>query len=97
LDPSPDGDENLLREGVPAEKIECVGNIMIDSLDMLREAIEKNGIYLDLGLVKSGYGVVTLHRPSNVDNPKTLKSLVKILKKIAIRIPIIYVIHPFTV
>ena len=65
---SPDADENLRMEGVPARKIERVGNIMIDSLEMMRPAIEAANLSEKLGLSHRNYGVVTLHRPSNVDD-----------------------------
>src|SRR6185503_18745429 len=67
--PSIDGDENLLREGVPASRIDRVGNIMIDSLEMMRGAIEARQYRKHLGLDGRKFGVATLHRPSNVDVP----------------------------
>lgn len=70
---SVDGDENLKREGVAQEKIQQVGNIMIDSLEMLRPVIEKQSICGELGLRSKNFGLVTLHRPSNVDKPQVLK------------------------
>lgn len=73
--PSPDGDENLLREGISKEKIVRVGNIMIDSLEMLRKKIEKQDVYKGFDVNKNAYGLITLHRPSNVDNPEILSSL----------------------
>jgi UDP-N-acetylglucosamine 2-epimerase (non-hydrolysing) len=94
--PSPDADRNLLREGVAPEKIVRVGNIMIDSLEMLRGQIEKQKTYLDYGLNPGGYGVVTMHRPSNVDNPAILKKLCGMLKTIARRVPLVFPIHPRT-
>jgi UDP-N-acetylglucosamine 2-epimerase (non-hydrolysing) len=94
--PSPDADENLIKEGISKKKIHRVGNIMIDSLEMLRNKIDKQCIYDDFGLNKSGYGLVTLHRPSNVDNPKTLKKLCQILSRTADKIPLIFPIHPRT-
>ncbi|MBW2346207.1 MAG: UDP-N-acetylglucosamine 2-epimerase (non-hydrolyzing) [Deltaproteobacteria bacterium] len=94
--PSPDGDENLLKEGVPAEKIERVGNIMIDSLEMLRSRIEGEEAYREYGLEKGRYGVVTLHRPANVDPPESLKALVGALGRIAGRMPLVFPVHPRT-
>jgi UDP-N-acetylglucosamine 2-epimerase (non-hydrolysing) len=94
--PSPDADKNLIREGISKKKIQRVGNIMIDSLEMLRNKIDKHRIYGDFGLNRSGYALVTLHRPSNVDNPKTLKQLCQILSRIADKIPLIFPIHPRT-
>jgi UDP-N-acetylglucosamine 2-epimerase (non-hydrolysing) len=94
--PSPDGDENLIHEGVPAEKIERVGNIMIDSLEMLRETIEKEAYYTELGLEPGSYGIVTLHRPANVDPPDSLKRLCDSLILISSKIKLIFPVHPRT-
>jgi UDP-N-acetylglucosamine 2-epimerase (non-hydrolysing) len=94
--PSPDGDENLIREGVAAEKIQRVGNIMIDSLEMLRETIQKQSVYEELGLKAGEYGLLTLHRPSNVDDPQILKRLCQTLIRIARKIPLVFPIHPRT-
>ena len=66
--PSPDADDNLRREGVAPEKIECVGNIMIDSFEMLRRPIAERRYGQQLGLTENGYAVVTMHRPANVDD-----------------------------
>jgi len=94
--PSHDADENLIKEGVSPDKIQRVGNIMIDSLEMLREKIEKQDVYGDFGLEAKGYGLVTLHRPSNVDDPEALRRLCKILVQIAKQIPLVFPIHPRT-
>ena len=94
--PSPDGDENLVREGIDRSKIQRVGNIMIDSLEMLRNTIEKQTAYRDLNLNQGEYGLVTLHRPSNVDDPHTLKRLCSTLTRIAQQIPLLFPIHPRT-
>jgi UDP-N-acetylglucosamine 2-epimerase (non-hydrolysing) len=94
--PSPDGDENLIREGVPGEKIVRVGNIMIDSLEMLRKQIENDDTYRKYGFEKGGYGVVTLHRPSNVDRPEVLGSICSVLSGISLRIPLLFPVHPRT-
>jgi UDP-N-acetylglucosamine 2-epimerase (non-hydrolysing) len=94
--PSPDGDENLLREGSSAEKIQRVGNIMIDSLEMLRGSIEAQMSYKELDLTPSQYGVVTLHRPSNVDSPESLMRLCELLSRISHEVPLIFPVHPRT-
>jgi len=94
--PSPDADENLLREGVPAERIERIGNIMIDSYEMVREQIEADDTRRSLNLVQGAYGVVTLHRPSNVDDRPTLATLVAQLKAVAARLPLLFALHPRT-
>ena len=94
--PSPDADENLIKEGVPKGKITRVGNIMIDSLELLRQHIEGQTTYTQYGLKPKSYGVVTLHRPSNVDNPGYLKSICKALSDISAQNPLIFPAHPRT-
>jgi UDP-N-acetylglucosamine 2-epimerase (non-hydrolysing) len=94
--PSRDGDANLLREGIPAERIECIGNIMIDSYEMLRGVIEADTARAGLGLAMGGYGVVTLHRPSNVDTRAALAPLVDCLLEVAQRVPLVFAVHPRT-
>jgi len=90
--PSDDGDVNLKREGVPAEKIYRVGNVMIDSLVRLLPAARrcpKNGF-------PERYALVTLHRPSNVDNSETLKSVLESLLKINEDLDVVFPVHPRT-
>ncbi|VAX23689.1 UDP-N-acetylglucosamine 2-epimerase [hydrothermal vent metagenome] len=94
--PSPDGDENLLKEGIPKEKIVRVGNIMIDSLEMMREKIESPSLYKDAGYERGAYGVVTLHRPANVDDQETLENLCEALVKISDKTPLVFPVHPRT-
>jgi len=94
--PSPDGDENLLAEGVPAERIERVGNIMIDSFEMMRGAIEDAGTRARFGLDEQRYGVVTMHRPANVDDPDTLALLVEQLCDVAGSLELVFPVHPRT-
>lgn len=94
--PSRDAVENLLREGVPEAKIQFVGNIMIDSLEMLRGKIEAQSTHVSLGLAPGDYGVVTLHRPSNVDDAAVLKSLCSALQVISEKIPLVFPVHPRT-
>ena len=93
---SVDGDDNLLREGILKEKIQRVGNIMIDSLEMMRNSIEEINTYSDFGLSDGSYALVTLHRPSNVDKKDKLKKLCKSLVYIASRMQIIFPVHPRT-
>jgi len=94
--PSPDADENLIREGVSPDKIHRVGNIMIDSLEMLREKIQEKAAYKEFGLKQGEYGLVTLHRPSNVDDQEILKTICETLSCVARRIPLIFPVHPRT-
>ena len=94
--PSPDADENLAREGVPAAKIDRVGNIMIDSFEMMRSAIEADGTRAGMGLQEGQYAVVTLHRPSNVDTREALEPLVNQLVAVARDLPLVFAVHPRT-
>jgi len=94
--PSPDADENLTREGISAEKIHRVGNIMIDSLEMLRVKIQEETTYKDFALEPGDYGLVTLHRPSNVDDRKVLKSICHALMRVAQMVPLVFPAHPRT-
>ena len=94
--PSEDGDANLIKEGVSKDKIVRIGNIMIDSLEMMRNSIEKENVWEEYNLTKSNYAVVTLHRPSNVDNQETLKEICTMLNETSKLIPIIFPLHPRT-
>lgn len=94
--PSRDAVENLVNEGVSEKKIQLVGNIMIDSFEMLRGEIEAKNTHLSLGLEASGYAVVTLHRPSNVDDPNVLEALCDILQEISREVPLVFPVHPRT-
>lgn len=94
--PSPDGDENLAAEGVAPEKITRVGNIMIDSYELMREKIDASDARQRLGLKKNEYAVVTLHRPSNVDTAGPLAELVGQLTAMAARLPVVFPVHPRT-
>lgn len=94
--PSPDGDENLRREGVPEERIERVGNIMLDSFELMRAKIEADDSHAQLGLGDRPYAVVTLHRPANVDDRATLTGLVAQLKAAAGSIDLVFPVHPRT-
>ena len=94
--PSPDADDNLRREGVPRSRIERVGNIMIDSYEMLRPSIQAANVRARFELEKGGYGIVTLHRPSNVDDRDKLAQILEILDRAARRLPLIFPVHPRT-
>jgi UDP-N-acetylglucosamine 2-epimerase (non-hydrolysing) len=95
--PSPDADENLLCEGVPKEKIDRIGNIMIDSFELLRDKIEESRSRESLGLVDQNYAVLTLHRPSNVDDSNKLLGIVNVLEEISDGIRLVFVAHPRTI
>lgn len=90
--PSEDGDANLLREGIPTEKIHRVGNVMIDSLVRLLPAAEQE----KMNGFPARYALVTLHRPSNVDDPKNLNSILKCLLEMSKDVEILFPIHPRT-
>jgi UDP-N-acetylglucosamine 2-epimerase (non-hydrolysing) len=85
-----------MREGVPAARIDRVGNIMIDSYEMMRPQIEAAPGPEKLGLERGRYAVVTLHRPSNVDDRETLSNLASQLLAISQRLPLVFAVHPRT-
>jgi len=89
-------EENLLREGVPKEKIHFVGNVMIDTLLSHRESARKLDTVQRLGLESKGYAVLTLHRPSNVDSPDQLRRLFEVLGKLNRELPVVFPAHPRT-
>ncbi|MGJ8669991.1 MAG: non-hydrolyzing UDP-N-acetylglucosamine 2-epimerase [Oceanococcus sp.] len=93
---SRDADENLLREGVSKEKIHFVGNVMVDTLLKQKERALATKTVEKLGLQRQGYGLITLHRPSNVDDEVVLNRLLDGLAHIGERIPLVFPIHPRT-
>jgi UDP-N-acetylglucosamine 2-epimerase (non-hydrolysing) len=93
---SRDAVENLLAEGIPAERIVFAGNTMIDTLMRLRDSARKRGTPARLGLESRGYALATLHRPENVDDPKFLEPLLEALAEIGRRLPVIFPVHPRT-
>ena len=94
--PSADADENLRREGVPSSRIDLIGNIMIDSFEMLRDKIEKSLARQKYDLIDTDYALLTLHRPSNVDHAESLMSIIDALEKIASDVRLVFVSHPRT-
>lgn len=94
--PSEDGDDNLLREGIPKDRVFFVGNVMIDTLLQLHPlAVERFHILAE-GFKLEEYGLVTLHRPSNVDDEETLLTIFDSLLEISHELPLIFPIHPRT-
>jgi UDP-N-acetylglucosamine 2-epimerase (non-hydrolysing) len=93
---SPEARTNLLREGVDGAKVHFVGNVMIDSLRFYAPAAENSCVLDDLGLAKGGYGLVTLHRPSNVDDPAVFRPIADALVEIGGDCPLIFPVHPRT-
>ena len=96
LTPSRDGDANLLREGVDPSRIRFVGNVMIDSLLQFLPRARATRAHETYGLRSGDYCLVTLHRPSNVDDRDTLGNLLQLLGRIAARVPVLFPIHPRT-
>ena len=96
--PSADGDENLLREGIAPGKIHLIGNVMIDTLvGLLPRAKELwPALQNELSLTPGHFGLITLHRPSNVDDQSMLNLIVQTLHEIARHIPLVFPIHPRT-
>lgn len=95
--------DNLAREGVAPERAEFVGNLMIDSLQAAlhkavppQAALAKVGIAADLVSSPAGFGVVTMHRPSNVDDAASLAELLSILRQVSQRLPLVWPMHPRT-
>jgi UDP-N-acetylglucosamine 2-epimerase (non-hydrolysing) len=88
--------ENLGKEGIPAERIHFVGNVMIDTLERHRAAAANLSLIEDLSLTQHGFAVVTLHRPSNVDDKATFQRILEALQEISKNLPIILPMHPRT-
>src|SRR5256712_3115875 len=89
------GQENLLREGVAPQKIHCVGNVMIDALELFRPRWAQSAIFDVLRLSpERPYAVVTLHRPSNVDDPGMLSGFMAAFGALAAPLPVIFPVHP---
>jgi len=96
LTPSQDADENLIREGISKDKIFLVGNAMIDSLMQYEKKAERTSIIEDIGLKKHSYALITLHRPSNVDDRENLEIILDAFAEIAEKIPLAFPMHPRT-
>jgi UDP-N-acetylglucosamine 2-epimerase (non-hydrolysing) len=96
LTPSRDGDANLLREGVDPARIRFVGNVMIDSLLRFLPRARATRAWERFGLSPGEYALVTLHRPSNVDDRETLGGLLQLLGRLAEKLPVLFPIHPRT-
>lgn len=89
--------ENLAKEGIDLKKVHFVGNVMVDTLLKHQMVAEKESRILDQHELKSGeYAVLTLHRPSNVDDPATLKSILEGIEELSREIPVVFTLHPRT-
>ena len=91
-----DADTQLLREGVPADRIHFVGNVMIDSLVMLLDRAKTSTKAAELGIEGQPFTLVTLHRPSNVDDPARLRLLMENLHALARQQAVVFPVHPRT-
>jgi UDP-N-acetylglucosamine 2-epimerase (non-hydrolysing) len=89
-------DENLRKEGIPSSKIFRVGNIMVDSLFHCKDMAARRDTLTSLGLKKKGYALLTLHRPSNVDDKDRLLQIISDVKEIAQKVPVVFPAHPRT-
>jgi len=94
--PSADGDENLLAEGIDRDRIHMVGNVMIDSLEWMLPRLNPAGVQESFGVAGLPYGLVTLHRPSNVDSSAVLAGIVAALGEVAAELPLLFPVHPRT-
>ncbi|MCH8932499.1 MAG: UDP-N-acetylglucosamine 2-epimerase (non-hydrolyzing), partial [Nitrospinae bacterium] len=93
----PSARENLLKEGVPDEKIQFVGNVMVDTLLKHREQAGRASVVLEqLQLEPGGYAVMTLHRPSNVDDEQVFSGILKSVHHISKHLKIVFTVHPRT-
>jgi UDP-N-acetylglucosamine 2-epimerase (non-hydrolysing) len=92
----PSGVDNLRREGISADRIFLVGNLMIDSLLACRERSEQSRILEELEVRDGAYAVLTLHRPANVDDPKIFSGLMEAIGRLQQELPILFPVHPRT-
>jgi UDP-N-acetylglucosamine 2-epimerase (non-hydrolysing) len=90
----PSGVENLRREGIPADRVHLVGNVMIDTLMRCRKRAEQSDILTRLNVESGKYAAVTLHRPSNVDDAAIFGRILTALQEIAREMPVVFPIHP---
>jgi UDP-N-acetylglucosamine 2-epimerase (non-hydrolysing) len=88
--------ENLKREGIPKEYIHFVGNCMVDTLRKHVKLAIRQEPWKRFGVKPGGYALLTLHRPSNVDDPTIIKPLLAIINKISHRLPVLFPVHPRT-
>jgi UDP-N-acetylglucosamine 2-epimerase (non-hydrolysing) len=90
------GLDNLAREGVAEDKVFLVGNVMVDCLLKHRKMSETSDVLTRLGLEPRRYAAMTLHRPSNVDDPQTLAAILQVVETIQGDMPVVFPIHPRT-
>lgn len=92
----PSGIENLAREGVDPQRVHFVGNTMIDTLQANRRRADASTILQTLGLLPRGYVTLTLHRPSNVDDPAVFAGITEAIEHIQADLPVVFAVHPRT-
>lgn len=88
------GIDNLLREGRPRERVFLVGNVMVDTLEAQRDRLERSDVLERLGLEAGDYTLLTLHRPSNVDDPERLAELLDMIAELEQSTPVVFPAHP---
>jgi UDP-N-acetylglucosamine 2-epimerase (non-hydrolysing) len=91
----PSGVDNLQREGIDMDRVHLVGDIMLETLSMFLPAIQRRQRWVQLGLERGSYGLATIHRPSNVDDPRHLCEVLDILEMLTL--PVVFPAHPRTV
>jgi UDP-N-acetylglucosamine 2-epimerase (non-hydrolysing) len=96
LTPSPDAEENLLREGIESDRIVFAGNVMIDTLLKMLPVAKAAQTPTLARLAGKPFAVVTLHRPSNVDDPANLRVILSALRSLARSMPVVFPLHPRT-
>lgn len=89
-------DDNLRAEGIPADKLFRVGNVMADSLLYSMELARKSDLLQRLGVKEKGYALATLHRPGNVDRRESLAAIIETMEEISRRLPVVFPVHPRT-
>ena len=94
--PSIDGDENLAREGIAKEKVHLVGNVMIDTLIQFLPKADEIFPKLKAELSLDSFGLVTLHRPSNVDDESTFLPMLQAIDRLSEKLPLVFPVHPRT-
>lgn len=88
--------DNLKNEGVPDERVFFVGNVMIDTLVHLRKKASRSDVLNTIGVTPNGYGLLTMHRPANVDTREGIEKVVSVIRQLTERMPIVFPAHPRT-
>jgi UDP-N-acetylglucosamine 2-epimerase (non-hydrolysing) len=92
--PAREANDNLIREGIPPERIHFVGNVMIDSLLAQLPKTDHRDTLRRIGVGPGRYAMTTLHRPGNVDDPNVLRGIVEVMTELSRQLPVIWPIHP---